>query len=431
MTTLCDKIKYFFSRFYPLSAQRTEEAFKRAYADLENLSCSIESLRKEIVMQLDDIVRQGEAAKEVLADRMQTEIDKIAGKLAKVEGRLARQITDVGDANRKAASEHLFQMEGTIIRSINDNRILYYYPQEVKSIESRGLAGMTERPEFIKEFKELVRGLPQESVSVIATIISRLQQIRGMTGRKDIYTEAEKKQLSRIAQFNNEIIYLPNGIFCWKEYFLPARHFSPNVFYYRYGMDQLCRPEVFCKKAIIDVGAYIGDSAIILSEYTSDKVYCFEASHTNYENLLKTISLNGLSRVVPENIALGSADGEIELRVCDDRSSTSMSMVPIPHCMETCRITTLDAYVRGHEIDVGLIKVDIEGAEQDFLNGALVTIRKYRPALLLSIYHNADDFLKIKPFIESLNLDYTFRVYHPAIKSIVAETLLICEPNAR
>ncbi|HEB7542554.1 TPA: FkbM family methyltransferase, partial [Campylobacter coli] len=72
---------------------------------------------------------------------------------------------------------------------------------------------------------------------------------------------------------------------------------------------------------------------------------------------------------------------------------------------------------------------DIEGFEQDFLKGALETIKKHKPALILSIYHNIDDFFNIKPFIEQLNLGYTFQVIKPVDGSISLETILLCEVN--
>ena len=77
---------------------------------------------------------------------------------------------------------------------------------------------------------------------------------------------------------------------------------------------------------------------------------------------------------------------------------------------------------------MGLIKVDIEGAEQIFLKGAKQTISTQRPILLLSIYHNIDDFFNIKPLIESWDLNYKYKIYRPHIPEIFRDTLLIAEP---
>ena len=78
---------------------------------------------------------------------------------------------------------------------------------------------------------------------------------------------------------------------------------------------------------------------------------------------------------------------------------------------------------------VGLIKTDLEGSEQLFLKGAENTIKMQRPTLLISIYHSADDFFKIKPLIESWNLNYDFKIVKPLDGQILLETLLICEPR--
>ena len=94
---------------------------------------------------------------------------------------------------------------------------------------------------------------------------------------------------------------------------------------------------------------------------------------------------------------------------------------------ESVPLGTLDRYEETHPMDVGLIKVDIEGAEQSFLRGARRTIEKYKPVLLMSIYHNADDFFNIKPMIESWNLGYKFRIHKPIDYSVSREVLLIAE----
>jgi FkbM family methyltransferase len=46
------------------------------------------------------------------------------------------------------------------------------------------------------------------------------------------------------------------------------------------------------------------------------------------------------------------------------------------------KVDTLDNYVTRHNLQVGLIKVDIEGYEQKFLAGAVNTIKKQKPIFL-------------------------------------------------
>lgn len=106
-------------------------------------------------------------------------------------------------------------------------------------------------------------------------------------------------------------------------------------------------------------------------------------------------------------------------------------MIKDPKYVEKCPVVAIDDFVAEHGIRVGLIKVDIEGAEQSFLRGAKKTICEQKPILLISIYHNVSDFLDIKPMIESWNLGYKFKIFKPVMGTVSSETVLICEqPNA-
>ena len=67
------------------------------------------------------------------------------------------------------------------------------------------------------------------------------------------------------------------------------------------------------------------------------------------------------------------------------------------------------------------------GFEQQFLKGAENTIKTQKPTLLLSIYHNANDFFQIKPYIESLDLGYKLKIRKPIDGHIRGEILLLAE----
>lgn len=85
-------------------------------------------------------------------------------------------------------------------------------------------------------------------------------------------------------------------------------------------------------------------------------------------------------------------------------------------------IVTIDSYTSSHDLNVGLIKLDIEGSELEAIKGAIETICKYKPILLISVYHLPKDFFEIKPLLESLNLGYQFMfrklVYHDPMTEV-------------
>lgn len=67
------------------------------------------------------------------------------------------------------------------------------------------------------------------------------------------------------------------------------------------------------------------------------------------------------------------------------------------------KTTTLDMEIKDK---IGLIKMDIEGAEYQALMGAEETIRKYKPKLAICVYHRIEDYVKIPLLIKQLNPAY-------------------------
>lgn len=177
-------------------------------------------------------------------------------------------------------------------------------------------------------------------------------------------------------------------------------------------------------KDIIDAGAYVGDSALILQEYTLKKVHAFEAVRSNYEAMLQTIKLNEAKRIIPVNKGLGSVKCVEKISI---QGAGSSIVLPNNNLFEEVEIIPLDSYVREKRLKVGFIKVDIEGFEQEFLKGAKDTIFKQKPAMLISLYHKYSDFFDIKPMLESWNLGYKFKVVKPIDHNVSGETILYCE----
>ncbi len=147
----------------------------------------------------------------------------------------------------------------------------------------------------------------------------------------------------------------------------------------------------------------------------------------HFEQLLKTIALNGLSNIIPMRCAVGANADLLPMRGAKVSSRESINQSINPDDAKYVTSISLDEYVKKNMLRVGFIKTDLEGYERNFLLGAENTIRQQRPALSISIYHNYDDFFTIKPLIESWDLGYTFRVLKPLDGRILAETILLAE----
>jgi len=78
---------------------------------------------------------------------------------------------------------------------------------------------------------------------------------------------------------------------------------------------------------------------------------------------------------------------------------------------------------------VDFIKMDIEGAELEALKGAERSIRKHRPKLAISLYHNVEDVDVIPRYLASLDLGYRFYLDHHTIYQ--NETVLFAVADSR
>ena len=283
----------------------------------------------------------------------------------------------------------------------------------------------------VDRYARLIANLDDESVETVCLILGRVRKMLEEDDiDSDMFSEEELKQIRMLRDhFYPLIVKLADDVYAYRNYYLPTDHFEPSVFYYKHGIDLLRNRESVKGRDILDIGGFVGDSVLVLEELEPRRIHTFEAEPHNYALMQRTMELNKIDNVVLENLAVGDKKGELHLNVMESAttclnvsSHTYTDSISVP-------MITIDDYVRENDVDVALIKVDIEGAEPLFLEGAKETIAKFRPIILLSIYHNSHDFFELKPLIESWNLDYVFRVYRPPIETPTTEVLLIVEPK--
>ncbi|TCR82263.1 FkbM family methyltransferase [Rhizobium sp. BK376] len=184
-------------------------------------------------------------------------------------------------------------------------------------------------------------------------------------------------------------------------------------------------------RAIIDGGAYRGESAAVLRKnYPGSRVHAFEPDATNFK-ILKQVSEKAqfLGGIVPVNQGLSS--GSFAVTAKGDGHGTRLTRND--NAGGGLRVTSIDDYVESENISLGFIKLDIEGLEFDVIKGAAGTLTRDRPAFAVAIYHTPQDFLEIAPFVERLGLDYTLMVrhLHPQLTSFFGEFMLIGYPANR
>jgi FkbM family methyltransferase len=176
---------------------------------------------------------------------------------------------------------------------------------------------------------------------------------------------------------------------------------------------------------VIDGGGCWGDTALYFAERVGSggMVHCFEFDPENLRILRLNLALNqGLEprvRLVPS--ALWARSGE-RLPYSGEGPATSVAM-KLDSGTGAVPTVALDDYVRELELPrVDFIKLDVEGAELQALQGAEATLRRFRPRLAVALYHRLTDFVDIPHYLEGLDLGYRLLLGHFTIHT--EETVL-------
>lgn len=339
-------------------------------------------------------------------------------------GEYARSLLDAENtANTIRREMNLFKRQSYL-------RKLYFHPGEREALAKLFSDAMS-REDSAQRFNALISGLDNESKNTVSDIIHRMEVISdGDKALRDIFSQREQDEFVRMNdEFSSKIVKLNDNLYYYNGYYLPVNQFDSSVFYSKYAIDELTTLDSVRNKDIIDAGGYVGDTALLFSSYTDKSIHVFEASPSNMDIIRETIRLNQLENIVPVSKALGEKSGTATFSLGERNPCNSLVERPgynYPNHIEV-PVITLDDYVRENNLEVGLIKVDIEGGEQLLLKGAVETIRTQHPILLISIYHSANDFFEIKPMIEKMCDKYTFRIIKPANSAIVIETILLAE----
>ncbi|MGE3623149.1 MAG: FkbM family methyltransferase [Bdellovibrionales bacterium] len=134
----------------------------------------------------------------------------------------------------------------------------------------------------------------------------------------------------------------------------------------------LRRLAAFRPKIVFDVGANEGEwSRLALAEMPGIALHAFEIIPETFRILQQKMA--GEEGIRLGNFGLSDRNGEVEMHVYAS-SSTISSHVPYPHdgdCRTVaCPVRTGDGYMRENGIErIDFLKLDVEGAESDVLQG--------------------------------------------------------------
>lgn len=139
---------------------------------------------------------------------------------------------------------------------------------------------------------------------------------------------------------------------------------------------------------VLDAGAHIGYYTLLLAELVGPegKVIAFEASPEIFAVLKENIHLNRCGNVVLENRAVAGSPRRLALRRNDAYPLSATSSIHSGRAAVEVEAVALDQFLGSGFDRVAFIKMDVEGAEAEALQGLRELLRRDHPLLLIEIH---------------------------------------------
>ena len=192
-------------------------------------------------------------------------------------------------------------------------------------------------------------------------------------------------------------------------------------------------------KDFIDLGAFVGDTAIALRKYNYKKIYSIEMSRQSIVEYKKNMKLNLIDddkyKII--NCAIVKEDGLPPIKIIDSGSAgLSLKRDTFAKAKEIeIEQKTLHLVINEYNIKPSFIKMDLEGMAMECLLGGLDPIKNFRPVLSIAIYHNPVELFEIKPFLESELSNYSFIIRKLSNRidnnNCHSEIILLAFPNEK
>lgn len=164
---------------------------------------------------------------------------------------------------------------------------------------------------------------------------------------------------------------------------------------------------------VIDAGANCGHLSIFFSKLvgTKGQIFAFEPDKFNIQRIEKNITLNDdlIDNIKIVDLLLWDKNELIDFYEAGTVGSSAVWMPDSEHCVKKQTVRIDDWVAKNNIQKLDFIKMDIEGAEIEALDGCVETIKKMQPNFAIASYHIVNGektFIKVEQFFASLNYPY-------------------------
>lgn len=174
---------------------------------------------------------------------------------------------------------------------------------------------------------------------------------------------------------------------------------------------------------ILDIGGNVGLMTLVFANQLNNtgKVYTFEPEPSNFKKLTDNVALNKFTNVLLNQLAVSDRSLNLKFYLSTGNNSGVHSLIynaSLNSDYIEVPAIKMDEYVIEHNIGkVDLIKIDVEGAELDVLNGMQSLLKKDKPIIIMEV---VSEYLKSRnssaiQFKQMMKSQYGYEAYLPTI----------------
>ncbi|MBF2708248.1 FkbM family methyltransferase [Flavobacterium soyangense] len=164
---------------------------------------------------------------------------------------------------------------------------------------------------------------------------------------------------------------------------------------------------------VLDAGANCGHLSIFFSKLIgkNGQVYAFEPDRFNIARINQNRVLNkGLADTIKiEELLLWNENRLVDFYEAGTVGSSAVWIPDADKCVQKEAVRIDDWVLKNNIKKLDFIKMDIEGAEIEALDGCVQTIEKLKPNFAIASYHIVDGaptYIKVEEFFKKMNYPY-------------------------